>query len=101
MDQQYWFNLFTQYVVSLFAQSLLAWELGKVGLSQIFKKSPSKKVMLAFGLFLVQGVWQRISDLELVAKRVYDFWPLAIAVGVYFYASSTRSVSNSPEQEDL
>ena len=97
MDQQFWFNLYAKYIVSLLAQSLLAWELGKVGFTQIFKKGPSGKVKLAFVLFLIQAVWQRISSLEIVVKNIYDFWPLAVAVGVYFYASSRRSVSNSSD----
>jgi hypothetical protein len=94
IDQQFWFNLYARYVVSLLAQSLLAWELGKIGITQIFKKRPSGKVILAFILFLIQGVWGRVSGLEVITKSVYDFWPLAVAVGVYLYASSRRSVSN-------
>lgn len=95
MDQQFWFNLYVRYIVSLLAQSLLAWELGKIGITQIYKKKPSGKVKLAFILFLIQGVWWRVSGLEIIEKSIYDYWPLAVAVGVYFYASSRRSVSNN------
>jgi hypothetical protein len=97
MDQQFWFNLYAQYIVGLLAQSLLAWELGRTGFALIFKKGPGGMVKLAFVLFLIQGIWQRVSDLERVVNSIYDYWPLAVAVGVYFYASSTRSISNNPE----
>ena len=95
MDQQFWFNLYVRYVISLFAQSLLAWELGKTGFAQIFKIKPGGKVKLAFILFLIQIVWQRAANLEMEANNIYDFWPLAVAVCVYFYASSRRTAPNN------
>lgn len=91
MTEQAWFNLYVIVVVSIIAQSLLAWELGSKGVQGLIRSGTNPKVILAFLLFLIQGIWQRLSSLEFPLRSFRDMWPLFICVGVFIIARVRRS----------
>ena len=89
MNEQLFFNLYTFIVVSIIAQSLLALEWGRKGLVRLRKEGLGFKIWLAFGLFAVQGIWQRVSTLDFPINEWKDCWPVFIGVMV-FVAGRTR-----------
>jgi hypothetical protein len=95
MNEQSLFNLYVLIVVSIFAQSLLAWELGEKGLDRLRKQGLGIKIWLAFGFFAIQGIWQRVSDLDFPIKSWKDCWPICIVVTVFLIGRSRRNRNNT------
>ena len=95
MSNQQLFNLYSLAVVGVFAQSLLAWELGSKGVQGVLRetnerRSPNRRILAAFGLFAVGGIWQRLSHLDSPYQAWTDGWPVLIAVACYFIARTSR-----------
>lgn len=97
MNEQSLFNLYVLIIVSIFAQSLLAWEWGSKGLDRLRKDGLGIKVWLAFGLFAIQGIWQRISDLDFPLKSWKDCWPIFIGITVFLIGRIRRNRANTKE----
>jgi hypothetical protein len=95
MGNQQLFELYSLVVVALFAQSVPAWELGTKGVQGVLRETnergrPSGRVLLAFGLLVISGIWQRWAHLSSPYQSWRDGWPVLIAVGVYVVARYSR-----------
>jgi tetratricopeptide (TPR) repeat protein len=108
MDQQKIFDLYVYVVVTVIAQSFLAWELGTKGWS-VATTRISGKVKLAYVLFLGQLAWQHFAKLEYPIKTLRDGWPGLISLLVFlvawlrpwFLASRIPRLENFRRAKDL
>lgn len=93
MNEQAWFNLYATFIVSIGAQCLLAWELGYRGVARILREGPGSWIVCAFILFVVQMLWQRVSELDSAFTSIHDAWPVLIAIVVFVVGRVRRPKS--------
>ncbi len=90
MDMQTAYNLYWIVIIGIFAQSILAWELGSKGIDYFLKIGVGPKIYIAYVLFFIGVIWGWISPLDFPYKTWIDCWPTIIALGCFIIARILR-----------